>query len=587
MNKVSNQAVAWLLREIAAAYEIQGEDRFRIRAYDTAADNIEHSASEAKDLWDDGRLDEIPGVGPSIAQHLDDYFRSGKVKHFETVKRSLPAAMFALLQVGGIGAKSAYKIAKELKLKGRTAREIIANLREAAEAGKIQKLEGFGEKSEQEILRSIGEWERRSSRMLLPIAWELAERVMAELRKCPAVKRVDSLGSLRRMAPTVGDIDLSVASDSPRTVINFFVKLPKVHRVLEAGEKKASIIWSGGRQIDIRVQSSESYGALLQHFTGSKAHNIHLRTIAKERGYSLSEYGIKKSSRRQPLDFATEEDFYDFLGMDWIPPELREDKGEIEAAIEHRLPTLVTIDDIRGDLQTHTTWSDGKLSVAELVNEVRSFGYEYIGITDHQPSIRTLGLERVRHILEKRRQEILTVGQKYSNIRILNGVEVSINSDISEQVLALPDELLASFDYVLASVHTSFRQPKEEMTKRIVAALENPYVKILAHPTGRLLGEREGYEADWEKIFKTAVKHQKFLEINAFPSRLDLPDELIRSAKKFGVRFTLGTDAHLKEQLELLPFGVSQARRGWCGKSDILNTLPWQSLLKELGVSSK
>lgn len=584
MNKVSNQAVAQLLREIAAAYEIQGEDRFRIRAYEAAADNIEHSTSEAKDLWDDGRLDEIPGVGPSIAQHLDDYFRSGKVKHFETVKRGLPAAMFALLQVGGIGAKSAYKIAKELKLKGRTAREIIANLREAAETGKIQKLEGFGEKSEQEILRSIGEWERRSQRMLLSVAWDLAERVMTELRKCPAVKRVDSLGSLRRMAPTVGDIDLAVASDSPRTVIDFFVKLPKVHRVLEAGEKKASVIWSGGRQVDLRVQSAASYGALLQHFTGSKAHNIHLRTLAKERGYSLSEYGIKKSSRRQPLDFATEEDFYQFLGMDWIPPELREDTGEIEAAVEHRLPTLVIMDDIRGDLQTHTTWSDGKLSVAELVDEVRGLGYEYIGITDHQPSIHTLGLERVQHILEKRRQEILAVGQKYSHIKVLNGIEVSINSDISESVLALPDELLAGFDYVLASVHTSFRQPKEEMTRRIIAALENPYVKILAHPTGRLLGEREGYEADWEEIFKTAVKNRKFLEINAFPSRLDLPDELIREAKKFGVCFTLGTDAHLKEQLKLLPFGVSQARRGWLEAKDVVNTRSVVEVRRLLGV---
>ena len=580
MPDFSNSQIAHLLREVAAAYEVKGESLFRVRAYDKAADSIEHATSEIKDLWDDGRLQEIPGIGASIAQHLDECFRTGKVRHFEKVKEGLPKAMFFLIDISGIGAKTAYKLAKELRISGETPEEVVRELKEKAKAGEVRKLEGFREKTEEEILKGISEWERKSGRMLLSVAWATAEKILREIKKDKRVKRADPLGSLRRCVPTVGDIDIAIASSDPKGSIDYFINLPGVRRVLAAGKKKASVIWEGGKQVDVRVQDEESYGALLQYFTGSKMHNIHLRKIANEMGYSLSEYGIRKlKGRAEAKSFRTEEEFYQFLGMDWIPPELREDAGEIEAAQKHKLPRLVEEGDIKGDLHTHTTWSDGELSVEELVKKARDLGYRYIGITDHQPSIRTRGIEKVAEILKARKKEILTIDRKYKDIKVFNGVELDIYAD---KTLALPDRLLETFDYVICGVHTSFRQGKKEMTERLLAALANPYVKILAHPTGRLLGEREGYEVDWERIFKFCAAKSKFLEINSFPSRLDLPDDLVREAKNLGVKFTLGTDAHRKEQLLLLPFGLSVARRGWCKKSDILNTLPVGGLLKQL-----
>jgi len=580
MTRFSNAHIAHLLREIAAAYDVKGEDRFRIQAYHKAADSVEHATSEVKDLWDDGRLEEVPGIGPSIAQHLDEFFRKGRVAHFDAVRKGLPRAMFFLIDVPGVGAKTAYKLAKELHLKGRSAEEVIENLKEAAEAEQIRALEGFGEKSEEELLKGISEWKKRTGRMLLPIAWSFAAKVLAEVKKHPSVKRADPLGSLRRGVATIGDIDIAVASTNPQEFIEFFVALPFVRRILAAGGKKASVIWQDGRQIDIRAQDEESYGALLQYFTGSKMHNIHLRKLANERGYSLSEYGIKKLGRRGSVTFfATEEEFYRFLRMDWIPPELREDRGEIEASLEHSLPQLVEDADIRGDLHSHTTWSDGELSVEELVARARELGRSYLGITDHQPSIRTLGERRVEQLIRDRKKDIERVDKKYQDIKVFNGVEVDIYAD---KTLGLPEHLLATYDYAIASIHTSFRQSKEEMTERILCALGNPHVKILGHPTGRLLGEREGYEADWPRIFKFCAQNGKFMEINSFPSRLDLPDDLVYQARELGVKFTLGTDAHQEEQLELLPFGTSVARRGWCEKKDILNTLSAERIVKEL-----
>jgi len=581
-----------MLREIAAAYEVKGEDRFRIRAYDTAADSVEHATSEVKDLWEEGRLQDIPGIGESIAGHLDEYFRTGKVKHFRKTKKGLPPGMFIFLGLEGVGAKTAYRLAKELNLK------TLGDLKKAAKSGKVSELPGFKEKTAKQILKAIAEYKEGEGRMVLPIAYAAAERLIAEVMKMPGVRRADPLGSLRRMVSTVGDIDIGIATDKPKEVIEVFTNLPDVARVLGAGAAKASVLLKTGKQVDIRVHDPQSYGALLQYFTGSKQHNIHLRKIANEKGLSLSEYGIASlqpfSSRQgvakfkkgkiagKPLAVATEEEFYRMLGMDWIPPEIREDTGEIETAQKGKLPNLVKLKDIKGDTHTHTSNSDGEETLEEMVKEAIVRGLKYYGIADHAPSVQALGKKKARSEILRQKKEVGSLRKKYKGkIELFFSGEIDITAAAEVE---LPDELMVLYDYTTAAIHSSFNQPKEEITKRIVNALKNPYVDILGHPTGRLLGKREAYEVDWEEVFAVAVREKKFLEINAFPTRLDLPDTLVRVAKKRGVKFVINTDAHHSSQLDNMRFGVAVARRGWCEKSDIINALSADRFAKVLKV---
>lgn len=581
-SKFSNREIAKLLREIAAAYEVKGENRFKIRAYDTSADSVEHATSEVKDLWEERRLGGLPGVGASISQHLDEYFRTGKVKHFDEVKKGLPLGMFNILGFPGIGPKKAYRLAKELRV------STVGELREAAQDGKIAVLEGFGEESQKDILQALKERSQEKQRMLLPLAYSVAQKIIRALEKLPEVERADPLGSLRRMVSTVGDIDIGVATKSPQKVVEKFKNLPDVEEVLAAGGAKASVILKTGRQVDIRVHDPQSYGALLQYFTGSKQHNIHLRKIANEMGYTLSEYGVGKLKKGKKtgevVPTRTEEEFYRLLGMDWIPPELREDTGEIEAALRTAsgkpggLPKLVELKDIKGDLHVHTTHSDGQLPSEVMVKKTVADGLEYVGISDHAPSVEARGKSGAEKILEKRRKEIENLRKKYPQIKILFGAEVNIDA---EATLALPNDLLAKLDYAIGSIHTSFDQPREKITQRLLSAIESPYVRFIAHPTGRLLGEREAYEVDWEKVFEAAKKYHKILEINSFYSRLDLPDTLVREAKRWGIRFIINTDAHHSDHFANRLFGVSVARRGWCERKDILNTLPYEGFEKE------
>lgn len=604
LSKLSNFYIAKILREIAAAYEVKGEDRFRIRAYDTAADSVEHATSEVKDLWEEGRLQDIPGIGESIAGHLDEYFRTGKVKHFRETKKGLPPGMFAFLGLEGVGAKTAYRLAKELSLK------TLSDLKKAAKSGKISELPGFKEKTSKQILKAIAEYKEGEGRMVLPIAYAAAERLITEVMKMPGVKQADPLGSLRRMVSTVGDIDIGIATDKPKEVIEAFVNLPDVARVLGAGEAKASVLLKTGKQVDIRVHDPRSYGALLQYFTGSKQHNIHLRKIANKKGLSLSEYGIALlqpfssrhgiaslqpfSSRHgvakfkkgkivgKPLTVATEEEFYRMLGMDWIPPEIREDTGEIEAAQKGKLPKLVELKDIKGDTHIHTSNSDGEETPEEMVKAAIARGLKYYGIADHAPSVQSLGEKRARDEILQQKKEIESLGKKYKGrIKLFFSGEIDITAAAEVE---LPDELMVLYDYTTASIHSSFNQPKEKITKRIINALKNPYVDVLGHPTGRLLGKREAYEVNWEEVFVTAVREKKFLEINAFPTRLDLPDTLVRVAKGKGVKFVINTDAHHSSQLDNMRFGVAVARRGWCEKSDIINALSADRFAKALKV---
>ena len=574
--KLSNTAIARLLREIAAAYEVKNENRFKIRAYDTAADSIEHATSEVKDLWEEGRLGDLPGVGESISSHLDEYFRAGKVKHFEEVKKGLPPGMFTFFGLEGVGPKRAYRLAKELKVK------TIEDLHQAVKEKKIEKLEGFGRRSQELILKAIEGREQHKERILLPVAFSLAERLIEQIKRIPGVERADPLGSLRRMVSTVGDIDIGVATAKPKEVVAAFTKLPDVSRVLGAGGLKASVILKTGRQIDIRVHDPKSYGALLQYFTGSKSHNIHIRKIANDQGLSLSEYGVKKYQggkiTGEYLPTGTEEEFYRLLKLPWISPELREDTGEIEAAQKGQLPKLVKDNEILGEIHVHTTHSDGEETTESMIEEAIRLGRQYVGISDHAPSAITRGVAGARAEILKRRKEVEDLRDKFrGKITIFFGAEVNIDAAAR---MALPDELLTLYEYVIGSIHTSFDQPKEQTTKRLIAALENPLVNALGHPTGRLLGEREAYEVDWEKVFEVAERQKKILEINSYPSRLDLPDDLVRSARRRGIKFLISTDAHRHEHFRNLRFGVSVARRGWCEAADIVNTSEADSFAK-------
>lgn len=566
--EITNLEIAELLRDVAASYQLQDEkkNKFRIIAYERAADAIEHASSELKDLWDEGKLKDVPGVGESIAEHLDELFKTGHVKHFEDLMKDYPKIMFRLLKIQGIGPKTALKLVKE---------------------GAIPK----------EVKEELKEVESKPARHLLPYAWERASEVINWLKKVEAVKRVDPLGSLRRKASTIGDIDIAVATNSPDVVINHFVKFPKLTKVLEKGDKTASIMLPGDVQVDLMVQPLNSYGSLLQHFTGSKHHNIALREYSLKKGLSLSEYGIKKLGEKNGKikEFSTEEDFYKYLGLGWIPPELREDTGEIEASKERKLPKLVEPSDIKGDFQIHSSFDIetshdlGISSMEDIIKEGNVLNYEYIAFTEHNPSKSKHNEGEILDLLKRKKEKVDKINYSIVNSvkrgvrKVFNSLEIDILPDGS---CPIP---LSGFDYLdfaLVSIHSSFNLSKEQMTKRVINALSwSPKALIFAHPTARKLNEREGVELDWTEIFDTCIKCNKWIEINADPVRLDLPDFLVREAVKAGVKLTLGTDSHDKEMMKNMVYGVSVARRGWCTKYDIVNSLSlgvFEKLLKEV-----
>jgi len=557
-NKFTNREIAELLRNVSAAYQVQGLNYFQIRAYDSAADAIENATSDLKTLWEQGQLDQIPGIGTHIANYLDEYFTTGNVSHFESIFKSLPEDMFQFLKIPGVGPKTAFKMAKAGVVS-------IKDLEERIKSGWLLQYD-FGQKTLDNILRGIEEFNRKSDRYLLPIAGEIAEDVVSYLKENKDVIYADPLGSLRRRLSTVGDIDIAVATRNPKGVLDHFVKYPSTHEVLEKGDTTATILHRSGIHVDLMVQPPNHYGSLLQHFTGSKSHNIHLRSIANEKGYSVSEYGVKEIKSGKSLEFEKEEGIYNLLDMETPIPEIREDNGEIETGLKHELPKVIELKDIKGDLHTHSSWSDGQNTISEMAEAAVKLGREYLALTDHSyPSLK----------FEQRIKEIEQFNYSQDKIRVIFGLEVNINVD---STLQIPNEILERHELILVSIHTSFRQEKDLMTRRIIKALENPNVDIFAHPTGRLLLEREGIEADWEQIFKVAAKTGTLLEIDAYPNRLDLPDILVREAKRFGVRFTICTDAHQTNQLDLMGYGVSVARRGWLESKDVVNTLPYGKL---------
>ncbi len=587
-NKVNftNAEIAQLLRRVAAVYEIQ-EDRFRSIAYQRAADSIEHAAVEAKDLWDEGKLDTLPGIGKSLSQHLNALFETGRVPHFEKLFKTVPPATFSFLEIPRVGPKTAYRLARELKIKEE--KDALKKLKEAAKTGKISQISGFGEKSEKEILEGILALEKRGTtekRMLLPYADRIAQEIIDYLKKSPATLEAFPLGSLRRQVATIGDIDIAVKTENPKEVIRHFVTYPKIKKVLERGESAlCRVVLRNNRQIDLRTQTPQNFGAMLQYFTGSKHHNIALRELALKKGLSLSEHGIKELSSSRIKNCATEKDFYHYLDLDWIPPELRENNGEIEAARQKRLPKLVEENNIRGDLHLHSNFDIepshdlGENSMEEMIPWALDQGYEYLAFSEHNPSLSQHKEKEIIDLLRKKKEKIEQINYsikkgnlkraKNVNFHVFNALEVDIRPDGS---LALPEKAFALLDFLIVSIHTQFRLSQEKMTERILKGLSHPKAKILGHPTGRLLNERESYELNWEKLFSFCQKNNKILEVNAYPNRLDLPDFLIKEAVGRKIKLAINSDSHALAQMSFIKYGVATARRGWAQKDDIINT---------------
>ncbi len=569
--EISNQRLAKMLRDIAAAYTIKGVGNiFQIRAYENAADSIEHSTAEIQDLWEEGKLDEIPGLGASLQAYLDELFKKGRVKHFEAIKKGIPEIVFDLLDIPGIGPKTAQKVA-ELGVKN------LDDLKKKLKTGELVK-KGFSAKIAQNILAGFQEVSQRGNRMLLPYAAAQAEKILAYLKKSKDVIDAHPLGSLRRMVATIGDLDFSVSSNHISSVLDLFCKMPGVVRVLDKGGSKASVVLQSGIRADLLVGEPKSYGALLQHFTGGKNHNIKLRTLALTKGLSLSEIGVKKVKGGSIVHTKTEDELYKLMGMQTPPPEIREDTGEIEAALKHDLPKLIEFEDIKGDLHLHSNFpiekpshGPGVDSIEAIVKYAIQLGYEFVGISDHSPSV-NLSRERIISTGEKRTKFIQSIKKSNKSIRVLNGLEIDI---LGDGRLSVPDEALATLDYCIAGIHSGHRGHKDEITKRLISALNNPHVDIISHPTNRLLNERESSEADWATIFKLAAKSNKLLEINAYPNRLDLRDDLVRVAKEYGVKFIIDTDAHKVTQMDTMKYGVAVGRRGWATKEDIINAWDW------------
>jgi len=587
---MSNEQISKLLRNIATAYTIKNEKKFRFQiiAYQRAADFIKNSSIGLRDYYKDSKLQDIPGIGTSIKGHLEELFKTGKSKQFNWALKGIPDPVFVLIDIPTFGPKKSYSLVNEFGLSN--SKNVIADLEKIAKKGLIAQLKGFGEKSQRDILRAIKEFKEgkgKTSRMVLPLASEISDKIIDYLRKSPYVGRAYVLGSLRRQLPTVGDIDIAVASNNPKKVIDHFISYPYIERMIEKGKETASMLVSGGKQIDLMVQPPQAFGALLQHFTGSKNHNIALREFALKKGMSLSEHGIKylknKKSNIQQID--SEEEFYNTLGLAWIPPEIRENTGEIELAAKKALPKLIEIKDIKGDFHIHSSFPIqpshdlGKNTIGEMASKAISLGYEYVGFSEHNPSVSKHTNSQIYTLISVRNQEIDQIKLRYKSIRVLKILEVDI---LSSGELAIDDKSLSLLDFAIVSIHSVFSMNKANMTKRVIEGLSHPKAKVLAHPTGRLLNQRPGYELDWEKIFKFCKDNNKALEINAWPSRLDLSDQLIRQCVGNDVKMVINTDSHASYQMDNMKFGVSMARRGWATKSDILNTLDYNEFMKWL-----
>ncbi len=570
-----NKEVAEQFYLIAQLLSLTDENPFKVRAYEKAAQVIESIPESIEDLAKDfDKLSSIPGVGKSIAEKIVEYLNTGKIQRLEELKKKFPDGIFDMLRIPGLGPKRVRMLYEKLGIKD------VNTLREYAQKGMLRGLPGFGEKVEKNIIEGIEFLSISQQRLLLFDAIKVVDEILKELKRNKEIIRIDPCGSLRRKKETIGDIDIlcCVSEGKEKQIIEKFMKLSMVKKVLACGETKGSIITTANTQVDLRVVPKDVYGAALQYFTGSKQHNIHLREIANKKGLTISEYGVFKIDKKdKPICGKTEEEIYEILGLDYIEPELREDRGEIEAALQKKLPHLIELKDIKGDTHIHSNYSDGANSIKEIADYAHKLGYEWIIVCDHSQSLKVAGGVEIKD-LYKKIDEIRNIN-KTSKVKILCGQEVDI---LSDGKLDYPDEVLKELDFVIAAIHTGFKQSEEQITERILKAMDNKYVHSISHPTGRLLNKRAPYKVNITKIIEQAGKNNVMMEINAFPERLDLDDINSKYAKEHNVIISIGTDAHHISQMDYIILGVYVARRGWLEKKNVVNTLSYEELVKFL-----
>jgi DNA polymerase (family X) len=564
---IHNATIAAIFDEIADLLDIQGANPFRVRAYRNAARTIGELGTDVKTLQERGTaLTDIPGIGEDLAKKTMEILETGSCEFLERLRKEVPPAVTELLKIPGLGPKRVKTLWHDLDIK------TVEQLLRAAKDGRIQQLPGFGEKTEQHILETAQTHLAQAHRFKLAVAAQYAEAFATHLRRLKGVEAVVIAGSFRRMRETVGDIDILVAANAGSSVMKRFTTYDEVHEVLASGPTRGSAVLKSGIQVDLRVVPKESWGAALVYFTGSKAHNIAIRRIAQDAGLKLNEYGVFRGD--ESIAGADEESVYKAIGLPWIPPELREDRGEVEAARAGKLPRLIELSDLKGDLHAHSKASDGHDTIREMAQAAQAAGLEYVAITEHSRRLTVAhGLDPVR--LRKQGAEIERLNRELKGIAVLKGIEVDI---LEDGTLDLPDSALAELDIVVAAVHSKFDLPRAKQTQRILTALDNPVVSILAHPSGRLIEEREPYDVDMLKIIRKAKTKTIALEVNAHPERLDLLDIHCQMAKQEGVLVSINSDAHSTFEFGLLRFGVGQARRGWLEKADVLNTRSFKEL---------
>ncbi len=570
-----NDEVEAVLVEYADLLTITGGDPFKIRAYERAARAVGGYRGDLAAL-DAKALQKLPGVGRSIAEKIVEYFRTGTIQALEEQRAEIPAGVRQMVDIPTLGPKKALALHRELGVAS------IEELVEAVHAGRLDKLRGFGPKSGENILHGVALLQQAEGRVHLDVAASVAERIVGELSAVVGCERCTHAGSLRRFRETVGDIDILAASSDPRPIMRALTKLPDTAEVIVHGEKKTSIRTTSGLQVDLRVVPAESWGAALQYFTGSKAHNVRVREIAVRAGLKLSEYGLFEAESGKLIVSETEEELYARLGMAWVPPPLREDRGEIEAARNGTLPALVAETDIRGDLHTHTNLTDGVASLEDMVKAAAARGYAYYAITDHAPNLVMQRMTDAKILAQ--REQVRQLNRKYRRMTLLHGAELNIDPDGE---VDWPDDFLAGFDVCVASVHSHFNLPRAQMTRRLVRACENPHVNVIGHPTTRMLGHRAGIDADWDEVFRAAARTGTALEVNSLTDRLDLRDEDILAARRFGVKFAIDSDSHATANLDLMRFGVGTAQRGWLTAADVINTWSLRDLRTFLRKSGK
>jgi len=572
---MKNKLVADIFREIAKLLELKGENPFRIRAYEKASQNIESLTQDVEVFAKENKLTSLPGIGQDLANKIKEIIKTGTLTQYEKLKKEVPKGLLEMMEIPGLGPKTVKLIYEKLKI------DSIGKLEEAAKSGKLRKLDGIREKTEENILKGISLLKKGRERTPLYLALKIAEGFLEPLRQMKEVEKIEVAGSVRRRKEMIRDIDILIVSKNPSEVMDKFVNLSYVREVLAKGETKSSVRAGENEiQVDLRVVEKESFGSALMYFTGSKAFNIKLRQLASKDGYKINEYGVFALTKGKEKKVAgrTEEEIFKLFKMPFVAPELREDRGEVELALKNKLPKIIDRKDIKGDLHVHSKYSDGTSTIKDIALYAERMGYQYVGICDHSQGLKVAGGVSVKDVYAKI-EEVRKINRQLKKVKVLCGTEVDILNDGS---LDYPDSVLKEFDLVIAAIHSGFKQPQHQLTKRIVSACKNKYVHVIAHPTGRLFGVRDSYEIDFDEILKVASDYQVALELNCFPQRLDLNDINCMRARAKKVKIALGTDAHILDQMLNMDLGVSVARRGWLEKEDVLNCWSLDKLLKWL-----